>query len=117
MSDSLIDRRRSHRSPARSLSGIECRRGSLGRGPNVAVAALDLSEKGIRLVTRELLKAGQNVEILLFTNDLARPARRLGRVAWSIALTGNNYCMGVAFDKPLTSLWWQAAVSPALLPS
>jgi hypothetical protein len=97
------ERRRFLRGAVHHLARVECRKGSLGRGTNLAVAALDLSEAGIFLVTRKPLKKGQHVEIRLSACGLAQPARRLGLVVWSAKLAGAIDCAGVAFDKPLPS--------------
>jgi hypothetical protein len=111
MNNLQFDRRNSPRLSARNLARIECRHLSVGLGPNLAIVALDLSERGVRLMTCELLEADLQVEILLFATGLAKPARRLGRVVWCVANARGNNIVGILFDRPLTRLWWEASVS------
>jgi hypothetical protein len=101
MANASSNRRRSRRGPLKSVVRVECRKGSLGLGLNLAVKALDLSETGIRVVARDLLPVGAEVEVLLSGGGAAKVTRRLGRVVWSVALEGGNASAGIAFDKPL----------------
>ena len=97
----MPNRRRSRRGGVRSQARIECRKGALGLGPNLALAGLDISETGIRLIVKALLASGQDVEIVLSGIGARKPLKRLGRVIWSLALEDGRSCAGVSFDKPL----------------
>jgi hypothetical protein len=112
MTEKLSNRRRARRGPVKTVARIECRKGTTGLGHNLAVAALDLSENGVRLVIREPLPPGQQVEILLSGPDLAKPIRRLGQVVWSAALAVANHGAGVAFDKSLPYAELQRLLRP-----
>jgi hypothetical protein len=101
MAQSIANRRRSRRTAVRTVARVECRKGGMGFGRNVAVAALDLSETGIRLVTQGRLAVGQEVEILISGGGITKAVRRLGRVIWWLALADLNGCAGIDFDKNL----------------
>ncbi len=94
------NRRSSRRVPVNRLARIECRRGSLGLGPNLLVSVLDISETGVRVVLKAAVDADQEAEVLLQGPGIARPVKRLARVVWSLALE-MGYCAGLHFDKPL----------------
>ncbi len=98
---SADNRRRSRRHTLIGVARVECRKGALGLGPNLAVKALDISETGLRLVVKEDLTLGQQTEILLAGSGLARPLKRLATVAWVLPLEGGGHCVGLNFDKPL----------------
>ncbi len=95
------NRRRSRRSPLSGQTRVECRKGALGLGRNLAVRALDLSETGIRLVLRDLLAPGDGVEVILSGPGVRGQLKRLGRVVWCLPLSAADACAGVAFEKPL----------------
>jgi c-di-GMP-binding flagellar brake protein YcgR len=95
-------RRRARRAPAKSSSKVTCRRGTLGLGPNRAVAVLDLSETGIRLVVRDGLPRGQEVEIGLEGLNHTRPLRLPAQVVWSVATADGRYCIGAQFERRLS---------------
>jgi hypothetical protein len=111
MKHQRINRRNSPRLAAGNLARIECRQVSLGLGPNLAIEALDLSRMGVRLMISEPLEADLQVEILLFATGMAKPVRRLGRVAWCLAAAHGHNIVGVAFDKPPSPLWCEAIAS------
>jgi len=98
---SLANRRRARRCPLSSQSKIECRKGSAGLGRNVAVATLDLSETGTRLIVQAPTTVGEEVELKMAGPGLQKPVRRVGRVVWSLLLQTGNHAIGVEFDKTL----------------
>jgi hypothetical protein len=95
------NRRSSRRLAASSAARIECRKGSLGLGPNLAVSFLDISETGIRLVLKSALAKGQEVEVLLQGGGVPRPIKRLARVVWSLEVESGGWCVGLRFDRAL----------------
>ncbi len=101
MTELVGNRRRSRRAPLKQMVRIEARKGTLGLGKNLAAAALDLSETGIRLILAETVSPGQEVEVLLGGMGHAKPTRRVGRVVWAVATADRQVCVGIAFDKPL----------------
>ncbi len=106
------ERRRASRNPAKGLARVECRQIPLNTGTDLAVVTLDLSDSGLRLVTRQPLEPGELVDLALFAHGLARPARRTGRVVWSVPMAGGQACIGVAFEPALGRLWVQTAIVP-----
>jgi hypothetical protein len=95
------NRRGTQRKRPRMTVRVECRRGSLGFGPNIADGFLDLSESGLRLILKTPLPLQQEVEILLTGYGVARPVRRLATVCWSLPLEDGRFCTGLCFDKRL----------------
>jgi len=97
----------------RTQARVECRAGTLGLGPNLALSGLDISETGIRLIVKALLASGQEVEILLSGIGARKTLKRLGKVIWSLTLADGRSCAGVSFDKPLPYADVQALTRPA----
>jgi hypothetical protein len=95
-------RRRARRAPAKTNAKVTCRRGTLGLGPNLAGGVLDLSETGIRLVVREDLPPGLEIEVGLEGLGHPRPLRLTARVVWSVATADGRYCIGAEFRRRLT---------------
>jgi hypothetical protein len=96
----LNTRRSSIRLPLRTSVRIECRKGALGFGPNLAAAAVDLSETGVRLVLKSDLPRGQQVEIIL--QGQCQPVKRVGMVAWSKNRPDGAFEVGIHFDSNLS---------------
>jgi hypothetical protein len=107
-----INRRASRRLPLRSSVRIECRKDSLGLGPNLATSAVDLSETGVRLVLKAPLEKGQEVEILIGCQGHGQFVKRLGNVMWSQAVPTGAYAVGVHFQKALAFLDYQNVTRP-----
>jgi len=95
------NRRAAPRRQPKKSSRVLCVTGKFGFGPNVAVSLLDVSETGIRLVLKEALPSGHEVEVGLEAMGDQRPTRIPGVVIWCVPMTDGNYCLGVRFDKPL----------------
>jgi len=68
-------------------------------GADLAVEFLDVSEGGVKLVAKEQLQAGDEVEIILEGHGLRGPIRRLGEVRWVLPEDGSGYRAGVRFQK------------------
>jgi len=98
---SLANRRRARRCPLSGQAKAECRKGATGLGRNVAVATLDLSETGARLVVQVPLAVGEEVELKLAGPGVQKPIGRAGRIVWSVLLQDGNHAIGVEFDKLL----------------
>ena len=86
---------------ARRQARVACHRGMSDLRPDVALALLDLSESGARLVTREALAPGQQVYLVLEGPNGGRPARRQAIVAWSVAAADGTFCVGVKLLRRL----------------
>jgi hypothetical protein len=85
----------------RRQARIACHRGLSDLRPDMALALLDLSESGARLVTREALTPGQPVYLVLAAPTGGRPARRQATVAWSVAAADGTFCVGVKLLRRL----------------
>jgi hypothetical protein len=95
-----VNRRASRRLASSNSARIECRKGTLGLGPNLTVSFLDISETGVRLVLKSLLDKGQAVELLLQAGSF-RPIKRLATVQWSLSLDNGAHCTGLNFERTI----------------
>jgi hypothetical protein len=90
---------------------VECRKGSLGLGPNLAAGAVDLGETETHLLLRAPLEKGQEVEVL-FHGVGSGPVKRLGRVLNSVPFGDGECLVGVAFDSSLNYAEVQRLIRP-----
>jgi len=95
------NRRSSQRKSPRRTVKIECRKGSLGLGPNLAAGFLDLSEGGVRLLVKQAMQSGDEVEVMLLGYGMKEPIKRLANVCWSVALETGQHAVGLRFQKIL----------------
>jgi hypothetical protein len=107
------NRRSSMRRPARRNIRMQCRRGALGLGPNIAQSMSNISETGVLVVAKEALAVGDEVEVLLEGFGMRTPIRRTGRVCWATTLDDGCYRAGVHFDKLLSFRDLQALAAPS----
>ena len=80
---------------------VTCRPGVSGLGPDIALALLDVSAGGARLMVKSALSVGQVVEVCLYPAVPAPGLRRAARVVWSTEARGGYYFVGVRFEAPL----------------
>jgi hypothetical protein len=95
------NRRLAPRRVPRGRPKVSCYTGPCGLGPNVASSLLDVSESGARLLAREELKPGREVEVGLLGVGHLRPVVRAANVVWCVAAAGGGFCVGVRFQKAL----------------
>jgi hypothetical protein len=95
------ERRIARRRKPKNSAKVVCLKGSFGLGRNLAVAVLDVSETGIRLVVKEALPVNQEIEITLESISCPRPVKQIARVVWCVATADSNWCIGAHFDKLL----------------
>jgi hypothetical protein len=107
------DRRRGRRYQVVRQAQVECRKGSLGVGPDLCAAAVDLSEDGAGLVLRSPLAHGQEVEVLLAAAGIPRPLKRLARVVGQQELEGGGFGTELHFERRLTFTDLQRLTRPA----
>jgi PilZ domain-containing protein len=100
-SASLKNRRISVRRAARKSSRITCRKGCLGLGPNLAIQMLDLSESGVRFVSKIELKVGEQIEVGMLAPGGIREILRTAAVVWTLPTADGSFCIGAAFEKRL----------------
>jgi PilZ domain len=96
------NRRSAMRKPARRSIRLQCRHGAMGLGVNVASSFLDISETGVQLLTKDALKLGEEVELLLEGYGIHGTIRRIGDVRWTVPLEGGGCRAGVRFQKFIT---------------
>src|SRR6266545_7989639 len=97
-----VDRRASRRRHPRSTLKMECRKGTLGLGPNLLQSILDLSETGVRVIVKANLEKGKEVEILLVGGHQAQAVKRAANVVWCLPTENNLFCAGLHFHRPLS---------------
>jgi hypothetical protein len=95
------NRRLSPRRSAKSGTKVECRKGTMGLGPNLAVGLLDVSESGARLLLKVALEPNQEVELVLLAVGQVREVKMPGRIVWCVAAADGRYCVGVQLQKRL----------------
>lgn len=95
------NRRVSLRKPLKRGTRVVCPSGLYGMGPNIALAAIDLSQTGIRLLVKSALKVGQEIEIELMGLNLVRPIKVKAEVAWCDPANEEICFVGARFCKAL----------------
>jgi hypothetical protein len=98
----LRNRRLSRRKLPKGGLKVLCQKGSWGLGPNLALAVLDVSEAGIRLVLKAPLEHGQEISVTLSTPGRCRPLHALARTVWSVETADGAYCVGASFERRLS---------------
>jgi len=109
----VANRRLSRRCKARSTVKLECRKGWMGLGANVATTLMDVSETGVRVVVSQELVLRQDVEIILAGYGMKQAIKRIGKVCWQLKLDDGKFCVGLAFEKRLPYAEWQSIASPS----
>ncbi len=105
--------RRSRRGAARGNLKLQCRKGALGLGPNLAASVLDVSDSGARLVLTQSLEISTEVEIIVIGYGMKGTIKRLGNVRWQVKLESGQFCVGIEFQKSLKYIDWQMIVVPS----
>jgi hypothetical protein len=103
--------RASSRLPASSNVWLQCRRPSAD-APNLANGLLDFSDGGVQFLAKELLAAGDAVEIVLSGANMRHSIRRTGEARWVVPLGAEACCAGVQFHDPLSENEIQALTAP-----
>ena len=93
------NRRSALRKPGRKSIRLQCRRGSLGLGANLAFAFADISESGVQLFARDALKLHEEVEVILEGYGMHTAIRRIGEVRWTAPIPEGGFRVGVRFAK------------------
>ena len=101
---SAANRRASRRLTTRTSATIEIRKGALGFGKNIALRALDISERGLRAIVNAPLEKGSEAEIILTGHGVRKPIKRSATVTWVVALEADQYDVGFILDKALPYL-------------
>jgi hypothetical protein len=80
---------------------VICYKGSFDLGANLALAVINVSETGIRLVIASALAEGQEVLVHLEGQGHMRPIKNHGTVVWCIPSNDGNFVVGIHFHKSL----------------
>jgi hypothetical protein len=91
------DRRRAPRRRPKPTTAVTCRDDAFLVGPNLAVAVLDISAHGIRLIVRAALEKGQSIDLDLDGIGYCRPIQLSAKVVWSVPTADGNWCIGAKF--------------------
>jgi hypothetical protein len=102
------NRRRSRRKAARAGARVTCRAGTMGLGPDIAVALFDASEEGLTLILKVPLAAKDEVEIVLSPPGYNKPLKRFADVVWSAPREGGGHWMGCKLRKRLSYAEFQS---------
>jgi len=104
------NRRGSQRLPVRGGVNIECRKGSLGLGQNLAVSAVNLSEIGVKLVLKTELPKGQEVELSF--QGAGPPVKRIAKLVWLRPLPDGMHEAAFRFDANISYADYQRFTQP-----
>jgi c-di-GMP-binding flagellar brake protein YcgR len=100
---SEANRRRARRTAVSGHVKVQCRKGRLGLGPDVAFKILDLSETGASLIVKAAVREGEDIELVFCSPGFPRPLSCPAEVVWSVALADGSHGIGVNFTKHLST--------------
>ncbi len=80
------------------------RRGTLGLGPNLALALIDVSEEGLRVRLKGPVVAGDEVEICLSFPIASKSWKFTGDVRWCESGPFETFLAGISLRRQLTHL-------------
>lgn len=92
-------RRRAQRRRPRTNVCVECRKGALGLGPNLCLEFRDLSETGLRFLTKVPLKKKDEVEVAISGHGMRGSIKRMAEVRWVEAVSDQQFLVGLEFQK------------------
>jgi hypothetical protein len=98
----VADRRASKRLAPRKKIRIECRRGLLGLGPNLALEVADVSQTGACVLTERRLANFDEVEVMLSSTTWTKPIKVQGLVVRVYPVDEQRQSVGIRFFKPLS---------------
>lgn len=105
------NKRRSSRNPAKGTTRLRVYRNAMGLGPNIASVLLDLSETGLRVVSKEAVAVGQEVEVNL-EGASGRVAKTTAVVVWVVPGAGDTFVVGLRLQKSLDYGQFMALTKP-----
>ncbi len=92
------NRRQWPRKKPRSTAKVECRRGTLGLGPNLAVELLDICESGVGLMLKSAVNLDEEVEVVIRDFGQSKAIKQVARVCWCLPQPGDRFVVGLQFD-------------------
>jgi len=93
------DKRLIRRKPAKSGVRVQCRRGQLGLGADVAVAVVDISDTGMCVVVKAALTKGEDAEVILAGVGRQKPLKLACEVRWCVPDGAAGFRAGLRFRK------------------
>jgi hypothetical protein len=94
------NKRRCRRQTPKSNLKVRAFKSTLGLGANIALAILDISENGVRLLLKENLPVGHSFEVTLEPVS-CKTVKTIAEVVWSIPAADGTFCVGTRFQKNL----------------
>jgi hypothetical protein len=91
------DRRQARRCPPKATTEVVCRPEPMIISSNMALAVLDISADGLRLLVKSPLVKGQKIEVDLEGIGYCQPLKFSAEVVWSLPTADGNYCIGAKF--------------------
>ena len=99
-------RRISRRKTLKKGVEISVRKGTLGLGPNLAIAGLEISDDGIQVRVKSELKLGEEIEVALTGIGRSKPTPFVANVCWcrpdETDPSGRTFLLGAQFRHRLT---------------
>ena len=99
-------RRIVRRRPLKHGVDVCVRKGTLGLGPNLAVAGIEISDDGLQIRVKTELKPGDEVEVCLTPVGRSKPTPFNANVRWcqpdASDPSGRTFVVGVQFRHRLT---------------
>jgi hypothetical protein len=95
------DRRGGDRRSPRVDARVECRR--VGPGPDVAIALLDVSARGLKLAVRGLLRRGERVRVAVGLPGEPWAYHGPAVVRWSVPGAEGTALVGLRLRRPFTA--------------
>ncbi len=106
MSSAHIDLEYDHRRMVRRLvkktTVVSCQKGLMGMGPNLATRLYDISEDGLRLILRQPLSPGEEIEVNFTAAGTSKTVTVESTVVWCSKEEKEGYCVAAKFVSPLS---------------
>ncbi len=96
------NKRLSRRSAAKGTARVRVYRTALGLGPNIALSLLDLSETGLRVVLKEFIDPGREVEVNLESTATGRTLKTTATVMWIVPAADPTFIVGLRLLKAIS---------------
>ena len=106
------NKRLSRRCPAKGTTRLKVYRNAMGLGPNIATTLLDLSETGLRVILKESLTAGQQVEVNLESASTGKTIKTKAGVVWVVPGADAKFVVGLRLEKSLAHADLMALTKP-----
>ena len=106
------NKQRSRRCLAKGTTRLRICRTTMGLGPNIALSLLDLSESGLRVVLKEAVTLGQEVEVQLECAGSGRILKSPAKVVRVQPGENGTFVVGLQLQKTINYGDLQALAKP-----